>query len=405
MARTLENWIDSFLEFSAAIPSPDLFKKWAGIACVAAVLERRTWIDVGMGPLFPNLYTILVAPPGVGKTVMTSIIWDFWNSLATGDEKGLHLAPASLTSAAIIDSLRDANRKIYAPDNPLEPIKYNSLAICSNELGVLLPSYEPDMMNKLTDIYDGHSYSERRRYDKNLNFRIDNPQLNLLAATTPGYLTNMLPEGAWDQGFLSRNILIFSGEKVIRPLFEFAPKQQEIRDDLKKNLAHIFTLAGEFTFTEEAKNALVAWHMAGGPPAPDHPRLHNYNTRRTTHLLKLCMVASACAEDNLIVTMAQFNTALDWLIEAEVLMPDIFKAMVVNADSKAMDECWHFAYQIFMKERQPVAEHRLIAFLQDRVPVQNVMRMLQVMENSRILEKKLIGDIGNAYQPKPRRTH
>lgn len=405
MARKLENWINTFLDFTSAIPSPEMFKKWGAISCIAAVLEQRVWVDVGMGMLYPNLYTILVAPPGVGKTVITSLVWDFWNHVAAKADKddGLHVAPASVTSAAIIDSLRDANRKIYAADNPLEPIKFNSLAICSNELGVLLPSYDADMMNKLTDIYDGHSYSERRRYDKNLNFSIDSPQLNLLGATTPGYLTNMLPEGAWDQGFLSRTLLVFSGERVIRPLFEFAPEQKLMRTELRDDIAHIFTLNGQITFEEDMKAAINAWHSAGGPPVPDHPRLANYNSRRTAHLLKLCMVACCAATDTLVVTMNHFNTALDWLLEAEMLMPDIFKAMVVNADMKAMDECWHFAYGVFMKENRPIAEHRLVAFLSERVPVHNVMRMLDVMVNATMLKKEIVGDVGNAYRPKPRK--
>lgn len=365
-------------------------------------MERRFFVDVGMGPLYPNLYVVLVAPPGIGKTELTSQVWKFWSELSTGNADGLHVAPPSVTAASLIDSLRDAERKFYSPTSPLEPLRYNTLNICSNELGTLLPAYDPEMMNRLTDIYDGHPYAERRR-TKDLNFKIDKPQINFLAATTPAHLSNSLPEGAWDQGFLSRTMMVFNSERNIRPLFAKRGDGGTTRKELQHDLRHIFGMAGEITFSEDAAKAISAWHLAGGPPAPDHPRLGNYNTRRTAHLLKLCMVASVSTRDTLIVEVDDLNRALDWLLEAEMLMPDIFKAMVVNADMKAMDECWHFAYTIFMKEQQPVAEHRLVAFLQERVPVQNVMRMLSVMESAKILEKKLIGDVGNAYQPKPRK--
>lgn len=69
----------------------------------------------------------------------------------------------------------------------MEIVNFNSLTIVSNELGVLLPEYDPAMMSKLTDIYDGKGYSERRR-TKDLNFKIDAPQINLIAATTPSFL-------------------------------------------------------------------------------------------------------------------------------------------------------------------------------------------------------------------------
>src|SRR5690606_1973720 len=107
---------------------------------------------------------------------------------------------------------------------------------------------------------------------------------------------------------------------------------------------HIFSVTGELKFSEDAANALNNWHMAGGPPAPDHPRLVNYSSRRTAHLIKLCCVASLARADDKVITLDDYQTALDWLIDAEFMMPDIFKALVVNGDMKAIEECWHFAY-------------------------------------------------------------
>lgn len=402
MARKLENWIDSFSSLFGSSGAPELFRKWAGLATVAGVMERRFFVDVGRGPLYPNMYIVLVAPPGIGKTVLTSEVWKLWYELSTGNADGMHVAPPSMTAASVIDSLRDADRKFYSPSTPLEPLRYNSLAICSNELGTLLPAYDPEMMNRLTDIYDGHPYAERRR-TKDLNFKIERPQINFLAATTPVHLSNSMPEGAWDQGFLSRTMMIFSAERNILPLFNKRDDATVLRKELQNDLRHIFSLAGEIKFSEPAAAAISAWHDAGGPPAPDHPRLSNYTTRRTAHLLKLCMISSLAVRDTLIIELDDFNVALNWLLEAEMLMPDIFKAMVVNADSKAMDECWHFAYNIWMKEQQPVAEHRIVAFLAERVPVQNVMRMLDVLVQQAIFTKTLVSGVGSAYQPKPRK--
>ena len=402
MARKLENWIERFGELTNVSGAPQLFRTWSAIGAVAAALERRVWVDVGMGPLYPNMYIILVSPPGIGKTELTSRVWSLLEKLSTGAADGLHIAPASMTAASVIDALRDAERKFYSPESLLDPMMYNSLAIVSNELGTLLPAYDPDMMNRLTDIYDGKSYSERRR-TRELNFKINHPQINFLAGTTPGHLANSLPEGAWDQGFLSRTMMIFNSERKLRELFQTIPNQEREWKILTEDLKHIFQMSGEFKFSPSAANSMQAWHMSGGMPAPDHPRLRNYNTRRTAHMLKLCVIASASVSDSKVIELEHFQTALDWLLEAEILMPDIFKAMVVNADMKAIDECWHFAYLIWVKEQQPVAEHRLVAFLQERVPVQNVMKMLQLMETSRILDKKLVGDVGYAYQPKPRK--
>ena len=146
-------------------------------------------------------------------------------------------------------------------------------------------------MNTLTAIYDGYQYAERRR-SKDLNITIEAPQLNLLAATTPSYLKAFLPEGAWDQGFLSRTLLVYTGERQVRSLFDIPASSNSLRSDLIHDLRVISEAFGQMGFSDEAKSKITDWHLAGGPPIPDHPRLQHYLTRRTAHVLKLSINAA-----------------------------------------------------------------------------------------------------------------
>lgn len=397
--RRLPSWIQGFYEYTDALPSPGLWRKFAAISLIAGALERRVWIKTAMGNLFPNMFMILVGPPGAGKTILTSQIYDFWSTLQDGTDTGHHVAASSVTAASLIDSLNEAQRRIVRP-TAIPPVEtFNSLKICSNELGVFLPAYENSMMNLLTDIYDGRPYSERRR-GKDINIKIERPQLNIIAATTPSYLTNILPEGAWDQGFLSRTILVYSGETVIRPLWDESPKNEKMYKDLVADLKVVGEMFGKMTFTPDAAKVVSDWHMEGGPPQPEHPKLLHYNTRRTAHLLKLCMVASASRGDDFEINLDDVQLALDWLIEVETFMPDIFKAMSQGGDSRAIQDCWYHCYQIWIKEKRPIAEPRIVYFLQERVPAHSVMRIIEVMRQAKLLEKQLDG-----YVPKepPRR--
>ncbi|PCJ12692.1 MAG: hypothetical protein COB04_17435, partial [Gammaproteobacteria bacterium] len=172
-----------------------------------------------------NLYVILIAPPGVGKSEVTKRVDKLWRGI---DE---HFTGAtSLTAAALIDELSAAERTINRPGESPPIVRFNSLKILSNEFGVLMPSYEPIFMNTLADLYDGTLYSEKRR-TKNLEIMIKSPQLNLLAATTPDYLGQMLPDGAWEQGFMSRVIMVYNGEQKISSLFKKMPDLKAVEEN------------------------------------------------------------------------------------------------------------------------------------------------------------------------------
>lgn len=395
MARKLANWADGFNRYTAERGSPALFRRWAGIFAVAAALERKVWIKTNKGVLYPNMYVISVGPPGAGKTLATSIAHDMLLTI-----EDLHIAPTSVTKASLIDALAMAERKIIRPMDDPAVISFNSLIVTSDELGVFLPAYENDFMNVLTNIYDCRVYSETRRTNK-ISIKMDAPQLNLAAATTPSYMTALLPEGAWDQGFLSRTILIYSGAEEPTDLFSQTLVDEILGKHLVDDLHSIANLYGKMTFTDEAAEAINEWHKAKGPPTPDHPKLHHYNTRRTAHLLKLCMVASVCASDDLIITLDHFAEALDWLIEAEAVMPDIFKSMKTGGDGRTIEECYHFAYTIWIKEKKPIASTRIFHFLQERTPAHNVERILTVMEQAGLLQKQFT-EHGMGYIPKAR---
>lgn len=376
------DWIASFLDRTKHITSPELFRKWSAIYILAAAMERKTWIRTSSGAIYPNLFIVLVGPPGVGKTEVTWRARSYLQSL--GDH---HIAPASVTKASLIDSLNSAGRHIIRPHETPSAVVFNSLAIISNELGVLLPGYDTEFMNTLTDIYDCKGYSETRR-TKELKIEIKNPQLSILAACTPSYLQSMLPEGAWDQGFTSRTFLIYSGERILKPLFEFISTESGKTD---KDLEERAKAYGEFRFTEEAAKLIEEWHMSGGQPVPDHPKLFHYCSRRTVHALKLCMVASISEGTELVVTQDHVMRALDWMVEAEVHMEDIFREMASSSHGELLNEVWHFIFKAYNKAgKKAVHEHRVRNFIAQRTAAHNVERVLEVMVKAGLLERNMI---------------
>ena len=394
--RKLEDWITSFYSFTDTLPTPQLFRKWAGIVTIAGALEQKVWIHAYGESIYGNMFVLLVGPPGVGKGVVTSRIWNLWASLS---EDGQYVAPTSMTKASLIDSLRDAERKVVRPLEDPPVVSFNSLKICSREFHSLMPTYDSDFMGALTDIYDCKEYSERRR-THSTDFKIESPQISLLASTTPSFLTDLLPEGAWDQGFMSRTILVYSTERVKRPLFAMNSTDLKLYNHLRSDLHIIGNLFGAFKFTSDAADYVVAWDLDDGPPRPGHPKLTNYNSRRTAHLLKLCMVSCVSNSDTLEITLDHVNTALEWLLEVENHMADIFKAMASGGDAKVMEDAHYYLYQIWLKDKtKSIPESTIIRYLQERVPAMHVPLIFKVMVGAGILIKQIDG-----YKPKPRRV-
>jgi len=320
------------------------------------------------------MYILILGHPGVGKTRTIREARSYVHDLPD-----FHLAPVSLTFASLVDALLVAKRMVVRlPDAPLE---YNSMFIAADELGAFVSKYDDEMIAGLSAFYDPDPYSQTRR-TRDLNIKIKSPQLNMLCGSTPSNLLKFMPEGAWDQGFTSRLIMVFSDERILGD--DFAPKTINHSTSLEHDLRIINTLNGEFEVTEDYRDAVNDWRGKGELPVPSHPKLIHYVTRRRAHLYKLSMISAIDRSNTLILMKEDFDRALGWLVEAESAMPEIFKAGSSNADGQALDEIKHF---VLTSDRgQGVGEQRIVNFARERLPLHSVMRVIDVMQNSGMLK-------------------
>lgn len=373
--RKLSSWIDAFVDHASNLESAPIFRKWAAISLIGATLEQKCFLQTS-APLYPNLYVFLVGHPGVGKTRTVMAAAKFYRELPEP-----HLAPTSMSMASLVDSLVDAKRTFINLPNP--PLEYNSMFIVADELSAFMHKFDDEIIGGLTTFYDVTApYSQRRR-GNDLRILIKHPQLSILSGTTPSNLIKFMPENAWDQGFTSRVIMVFSDERIISEDF-FAHSSRDLPSDMVHDLSLINSLTGQFTATEDYRNAINNWRKLGQEPVPNHPKLLHYNTRRLAHLLKLSMVAAVDIGNQLLLTKDTFNRAIGWLLEAETFMPEIFKAGGTGADAKAMDEIYHYVLSMDLK-RQGVPEHKIVNFARERLPAHSVLRALDVMDRSGLI--------------------
>jgi DNA replicative helicase MCM subunit Mcm2 (Cdc46/Mcm family) len=363
-------------------------------------LERKVFIKAFKRLLYPNLYVLLVGGPGVGKTDAIRGAFEFWDTIPQ-----IHQAPSNVSRASLVDSLAKAERALLLPN---ELIKFNHLNVASDELGVFLSQYESSFMSTLNKLYDGTIYTEEKRSMKN-DIKIEKPLLNLIAGTTPAWLGGNLPETAWAEGFSSRLLLVYSGERIKIDPFAGDARDAILFDKLQGDFKTIHNLIGKLEWAPDVVEAFKAWYMLDCPPIPDHPKLEHYLPRRHIHFLKLCIIQSVSRSNDLVIRMVDYQAAMEMLLITEGTMPDVFRSMrMINSDANVIDEAFNYIYTLFAKEQKPISEHRLIHFLSQRMPSHSVFKVIETMVASNMIE---VGGVGtglggrNSYRPVPKISH
>lgn len=285
----------------------------------------------------------------------------------------------SMTMASLTDHMKEAKKVIIRLPTKEDPLEYHTLTIVADELSAFMHEYANDLIAGLTKFYDCSPYSQGRRVG-DIRIKIDSPQLNILSGTTPANLLKFIPESAWEQGFTSRIILIFSDAKDRDIIDVFNTPFRPMPADMIHDLQIISKLYGQFGWAEEWARAMHNWKLnnfvvEGVAEPPNHPRLKHYCSRRFAHMIKLSMISSVDRGNSLHMEKEDFNRAMGWLLEAEQNMPKIFEKGMPSGDSKAMDEIAHF-----VKAMGFASEAQIVNFARKRVAyATNIPKIIDIM--------------------------
>ena len=197
----------------------------------------------------------------------------------------------------------------------------------------------------------------------------------------------LLPEAAWDEGFTSRTIFVYSPTADNNDISFDTELIDD--DDIVHDLRSMMTLFGHVIWDDDAQAAVHAWCQQGQLPIPTHARLAHYNSRRLTHAVKLGLIASIARSNSMIVTLKDFETALQWLLEAEEHMPEIFQKMTVTRDTRIMDDTHYHMTQLYEKLNGPVPEYYLIDYLRQRLAPRDISKFVEVMCKAKMMESNL----------------
>jgi len=386
--RKLENWLDGYLATTSYSNSPRIYRLWAAITTIGATMQRRNYIVIQGERLFPNFYTVLVGPPGVGKTRALRPCKALLANLPN-----FTLAPSALTKEKLIDNLTKSGKVYAGPDGM--PAVETAYACFLDELSTFIKHKDYDFMTNLTDMFDCPAVWEYETIGRGSQ-RVENLFLTIAGGITPKSIQTNWGEAAIGMGFTARLNMVYSEE--ITPIDIFAQTEEPDWSSLQHDLQQINETAGRFNITREAGEYLRKWIIEGMPPIPADSRFSEYNPRRSIHWLKLCMVYSIAESDSHVITLPQVERAKETLLEAEQLLPLAFEQIGQNPLLGAINALHRWMKIEYTMRREPLHESRLRRKLLSDVPPQYVDTVLQELISSK-LAKLVISQSGKMYIP------
>ena len=331
--RRLDDWFKSYMEFTAYNESPDIFHFWSGVSAVAAALRRKVWFDQFYFKWYPNFYIILVGPSGVTAKSVTA--GNATKILREVD--GVYFGPNTLTWQALLPEM-------VAAQEMVGDTLMSCLTFAASELGVLLDPQDRRMIDILTDLWDGNDGSWEKATKGDGKETIVNPWLNIVACTTPTWLSENLPRTAIGGGFTSRCVWVYAGRKrrlVAYPGDGIPEHLGHLRESLIHDLQIIAAISGEYTLTDEAREWGTEWYkdIQENPPEVSLSGMfEGYISRKQGHVHKLAIALTAAKTDCLVIEQEELSTAATIMAGVEADMGNIFHYAGRSSDAVSIDD-------------------------------------------------------------------
>jgi uncharacterized protein DUF3987 len=328
--RKAWDWLDAYVDFTKDFEPPQVFNKWCGLVALATALGRKVWLEEANTKIYPNLFVVLVASSGVGKTTAMREVQPFVQ------ETGVAISDSKTSAAKFLTSMAESNRLVEGAGI------VTPYLVWAEELPSFLgmDAYKSGLLADLTTLYDCPDLFTKGTHVHQVE-TITNAYLCMLAGTTAEGLFDVMPPGSVTQGFTARLLFIhaFYNERrvVEKPWTE---RHRKLDAALRHDMRVIAGLSGPARFSDVARVMWVDYYM-NRPHAADEfvdTRLQGYASRKPFYVKKLALLLSVSESDSLVVEAQHLDKAFKLVAEVDRTLTrvyeDIAPSMVIKSYGK-----------------------------------------------------------------------
>jgi len=291
-----EGWLHDFVSFTDGLEACPRFRFFSAACVLGAAVNNKLYIHRGdkdlLPKLFPNLWVLLLAPPGRGHK--TSTINMAVNCLTQASPEVRILAdkltPESLVKALASPVGRETIR--IGPRDATGLIKAPEFSVFFGK-----QQYNTGLVSLITDLYDWREEwaSETIMRGKMI---LRNNCISVFGGSTPDWLQQMLPQDAFTGGFMARYVIVEMPPSYFKR--RAFPKRVSKRswEDLVHGLSLLGHMSGEAKWTP-AGEKFYEKHYESIIPTGD-PQKDAYREREAEQVLKLALLLAIATQQLLV---------------------------------------------------------------------------------------------------------
>ena len=327
---------------TASLESPQVYLDFSFYFAISAALERRVHFGEGTYMLFPNIYTLLIGPAGVGKGTALRAANVLLRAAHREDAQGNTMArrvghqmvniplyfklPDSVTFEKLVNEFCEpyVTKTIDHPSG-VGKYSYSAAYFCLEELASLFRREKSeDVARFLLNLYDNEPFEYATK--KNGQSLLHNSCLNLLAGTTLEFIRSSEKSGMLGEGLFSRMFIVHAEEPrhVRYDYGTMTAAQAESLLQLQKHVALLSQLSGRIIETPDVMEYMEAWWQLEAKRLSIYraDKLGDYFSRRKIHVKKLAAAIHFAESFDLTIPLATWIKAIELVRSLE---PNIIK--------------------------------------------------------------------------------